>query len=122
MLSNAFLELVLARCPDARVNGDRKRRLPGNLSMTFPGCDADRIVGALQPDIALSTNAACSAGVLQPSHVLLAMGLSEPDAASTLRIGFGRFNTRAEIEKAAERLVEAVRRIREHEALDTAAA
>ena len=80
------------------------------------------LVGALQPDIALSTNAACSAGVLQPSHVLLAMGLSEPDAASTLRVGFGRFNTRAEIEMAAERLAEAVRRIREHEALDTAAA
>lgn len=122
MLGNAFLELVLACCPDARVNGDRKRRLPGNLSMTFPGCDADRIVGALQPDIALSTNAACSAGVLQASHVLLAIGLSESDAASTLRIGFGRFNTRAEIEKAAERLVKAVRRIREDEALGTAAA
>lgn len=121
-LSNLFLEIVLARCPDARVNGDRNRRLPGNLSITFPGCDADRVVGALQPDIALSTNAACSAGVLQPSHVLLAMGLSESDAASTLRIGFGRFNTRAEIEVAAERLARAVNRIREDEALETSAA
>ncbi|MDE2182524.1 MAG: cysteine desulfurase [Alphaproteobacteria bacterium] len=121
-LSNVFLDLVLARCPDARVNGDRNRRLPGNLSMTFPGCDADRIVGALQPDIALSTNAACSAGVLQPSHVLLAIGLSESDAASTLRIGFGRFNARAEIERVAERLAETVNRIREAEALETTAA
>ncbi|MEF3365661.1 cysteine desulfurase family protein [Methylocystis sp. 9N] len=121
-LSNLFLEIVLAHCPDARVNGDRSRRLPGNLSLTFPGCDADRVVGALQPDIALSTNAACSAGVLQPSHVLLAIGLSESDAASTLRIGFGRFNTRAEIEVAAERVARAVNRIREHEASETAAA
>lgn len=121
-LSNLFLEIVLAHCPDARVNGDRNRRLPGNLSITFPGCDADRVVGALQPDIALSTNAACSAGVLQPSHVLLAIGLSESDAASTLRIGFGRFNTRAEIEVVAERLARAVNRIREDEALETSAA
>ena len=122
MFSNAFLELVMARCPGAYVNGDRKRRLPGNLSMTFPGCDADRIVGALQPYIALSTNAACSAGVMQPSHVLLAMGLSESEAASTLRIGFGRFNTHAEIEVAADRLATAVSRIREDEALESAAA
>lgn len=121
-LSKAFLDLVLARCPDVRVNGDRTRRLPGNLSITFPGCDADRLVGALQPDIALSTNAACSAGVLQPSHVLLALGLSESDAASTVRIGFGRFNTPAEIEKVAERLTDTVRRIREAEALEPAAA
>jgi cysteine desulfurase len=121
-LSGLFLEIVLERCPDARVNGDRNRRLPGNLSITFPGCDADRVVGILQPHIALSTNAACSAGILQPSHVLLALGLSESEAASTLRIGFGRFNTRAEIEVAAERLTTAVRRIREDEALDTAAA
>ena len=90
--------------------------------MTFPGCDADRVVGALQPDIALSTNAACSAGLLRPSHVLLAMGLSESDAASTLRIGFGRFNIPAEVEIAAERLVRLVGRIREDEALEAVAA
>lgn len=121
-LRRLFLEIVLDRCPDTRVNGDPTRRLPGNLSLTFPGCDADRLVGVLQPDIALSTNAACSAGVLQPSHVLLALGLSESDAASTVRIGFGRFNTRAEAEIAAERLTNAVIRIREAEALENAAA
>ena len=111
-LRRLFLEILLAHCPDARVNGDRDRRLPGNLSITFPGCDADRVVGALQPDIALSTNAACSEGVLLPSHVLLALGLSESDAASSLRVGFGRFNTRAEVEVAAERLATVVTRIR----------
>lgn len=121
-LSKLFLERIVADCPDVRVNGDRQRRLPGNLSITFPGCDADRIVGALQPGIALSTNAACSAGVLQPSHVLLALGLSESEAASTVRIGFGRFNTRNEIEMAAERVAEVVRRIREDVASETAAA
>jgi cysteine desulfurase len=116
-----FLEIVLGRCPDARVNGDQKRRLPGNLSLTFPACDADRLVGALQPDVALSTNAACSAGILQPSHVLLALGLTDSDAASTIRVGFGRFNTRAEVEVAAERVAAVVTRIREDVSLEIAA-
>jgi cysteine desulfurase len=121
-LRNLFLEVLLDQCPDTRVNGDQNRRLPGNLSVTFPGCDADRLVGALQPDIALSTNAACSAGVLQPSHVLLALGLSESDATSTLRVGFGRFNTRAEVEIAAERLAKTVTRVRNGDPLEIAAA
>jgi cysteine desulfurase len=120
-LRRLFLEIVLSRCPDARVNGDQKRRLPGNLSLTFPGCDADRLVGALQPDIALSTNAACSAGILQPSHVLLGLGLTDSDAASTIRVGFGRFNTRAEVEVAGERVAAAVTRIREGVSLEIAA-
>ncbi len=112
-LRDLFLSIVSARCPNVRVNGDRSLRLPGNLSLTFPGGDADRLVAALQPDIALSTNAACSAGVLRPSHVLLALGLSESDAASTLRVSFGRFNNRAEVEIAAERLADVVTRTRE---------
>ena len=120
-LRGLFLEIVLSRCPDTRVNGDQKRRLPGNLSLTFPGCDADRLVGALQPDVALSTNAACSAGILQPSHVLLALGLTDSDAASTIRVGFGRFNTRAEVEVAAERVADVVTRIREGVSLEIAA-
>ena len=120
-LRGLFLEIVLSRCPDTRVNGDQKRRLPGNLSLTFPGCDADRLVGALQPDVALSTNAACSAGILQPSHVLLALGLTDSDAASTIRVGFGRFNTRAEVEVAAERVADVVTRIREGVSMEIAA-
>jgi len=120
-LRRVFLEIVLSRCPDARVNGDQKWRLPGNLSLTFPGCDADRLVGALQPDIALSTNAACSAGILQPSHVLLGLGLTESDAASTIRVGFGRFNTHAEVEVAGERVAAAVIRIRDGASLEIAA-
>lgn len=112
-LRDRFLEIIFNRCSDVRINGDQNRRLPGNLSLTFLGCDADRLVGALQPDIALSTNSACSAGTLQPSHVLLALGLNESDAASTVRVGFGRFNTLAEVEIAGERIAAAVVRIRE---------
>jgi cysteine desulfurase len=117
-----FLDTIRAYCPDVRVNGDRSPRLPGNLSLTFPGVDADRLVGSVQPHIAVSTNAACSAGVMQPSHVLLALGLSDTDAASTIRVGFGRFNTSPEIEAAAERLGKAATHIRQSDFLDNAAA
>jgi cysteine desulfurase len=121
LLSKVFLEIILTHCPDAHVNGDRERRLPGNLSITFPGCDADRVVGALQPGLALSTNAACSAGVLSPSHVLMGIGLSESDALSTLRISFGRFNKQSEVEGAATQLAETVQRIRKDELFRSAA-
>lgn len=107
-----FLQIVRDRIADVVVNGEGVPRLPGNLSLTIPGVDADRLVGALQPDIAVSTNAACSSGTLMPSHVLLALGLDEEAASSTLRIGFGRFNTRSEVETAAERLSSAALRIR----------
>lgn len=120
-MREAFLAIVMARCPGVRVNGHRTHRLPGNLSLTFPGVDADRLVGSLQPNIALSTNAACSSGVLMPSHVLSALGLSELDASSTIRVGFGRFNTLPEVETAGRLLAEAVERIRRNEKWGTAA-
>jgi cysteine desulfurase len=120
-LRNRFLDVIQSHFPHIRINCERSPRLPGNLSLTFMGVDADRLVGAVQPLIAVSTNAACSAGVLQPSHVLRAIGLSETDAASTMRIGFGRFNTLPEIERAAERLGAAAAQIRRDEALDIVA-
>mgnify|MGYP001082124906 FL=1 len=105
-----------------RINCEESPRLPGNLSLVFDGVDADRLVGAVQPFVAVSTNAACTAGVLQPSHVLRAIGLTEPAAASTLRIGFGRLNTMADVERAAARLGAVAKQIREQELLDIAAA
>jgi cysteine desulfurase len=112
-LRSRFLEIVRGRFPDVRVNGDQRSRVPGNLSLTFPQVDGDRLVGAVQPDIAISTNAACSSGVLEPSHVLLALGMKAEDAASTIRVGFGRFNTMAEVETAASRLALAASQIRD---------
>jgi cysteine desulfurase len=117
-----FLEIVRARFPAVRINGDQQSRLPGNLSLTFPGVDADRLVGAVQPDIAVSTNAACSSGVLEPSHVLLALGMRTEDATNTIRVGFGRFNTMEEVETAAERLTLAAAQIRIVDSSATAAA
>jgi cysteine desulfurase len=121
-LRERFLDIIRSWLPDVRVNGEHSPRLPGNLSLTFPGIDADHLVGTVQPDIAISTNAACNGGVLRPSHVLLALGLSEADAASTIRIGFGRFNTPTETEAAAERLAAAAIQIRRRESWDNIAA
>jgi cysteine desulfurase len=103
-LRELFLRKVHDRVPNVRVNAEKAPRLSGNLSLTLPGIDADRLVGALQPDVAISTNAACASGVLQPSHVLLAIGLSLEEAASTIRVGFGRFNSTDDARRAAELL------------------
>lgn len=101
-LRQRFLEIIRSRIPAALVNAEGAPRLPGNLSLTLPGIDADHLVGALQPNIAVSTNAACSSGVLQTSHVLQAIGLGNDLAESTIRVGFGRFNTLQEVEMAAK--------------------
>lgn len=111
LLRQVFLEIVVARIPSSLVNAAAAPRLPGNLSLTLPGIDADHLVGALQPHVAVSTNAACSSGVIQPSHVLLALGLSDSQAESTIRVGFGRFNTRQEVESAAELLCATVEKV-----------
>ncbi|MEH2478210.1 cysteine desulfurase [Nitrobacteraceae bacterium AZCC 2146] len=110
-LRQLFLDIVATRIPSSVVNAVDAPRLPGNLSLTFPGIDADHLVGALQPHLAVSTNAACSSGVIEPSHVLLALGLTDSQAKSTIRVGFGRFNTPQEAESAAELLCSTVEKI-----------
>jgi cysteine desulfurase len=110
-MRDLFLKILMARVPSSIVNGSMTHRLPGNLSISFPGIDANHLVGALQPHIAVSTNAACSSGVMRPSHVLLALGLTERLAESTIRVGFGRLNTPAEVKAAAELLSETISKI-----------
>jgi cysteine desulfurase len=110
-LRQLFLEIVATRIPYSVVNAADAPRLPGNLSLTFPGIDADHLVGALQPHLAVSTNAACSSGMIEPSHVLLALGLTDGQAKSTIRVGFGRFNTPEDVESAAVLLCATVEKI-----------
>jgi cysteine desulfurase len=119
-LRDRFLEVLASASCSFSVNGPRSRRLPGNLSLTFPGIEADRLVGVLQPEVAVSTNAACSAGALQYSHVLAAIGLDERAAAATIRVGFGRFNSFEEVERAAKLIAGQVARIREDGAAEAA--
>jgi len=89
-------------------NGAREPRLPGNLNVSIDGVDIDRLLLSL-PELAVSTGSACSSAKPEPSHVLLALGLSEPLARSSLRFGLGRSTTAQDADFAAERVIEAVR-------------
>ncbi len=93
--------------PDVVVNGDLERRLPGNLNLSFPGLDGERLLLDLQ-GIAVSSGSACSSGSTEPSHVLLALGRDEALARSTVRFGLGRGTTEADIETAVEAVSRAV--------------
>lgn len=97
-------------CPTARLNGDPVLRLPGNLSVTLPGVDAEVLMLALG-SIAVSSGSACSASDATPSHVLTAMGLSPEECAATVRIGLGRYNTDAEISTFLETLSDKLRQL-----------
>jgi cysteine desulfurase len=87
-------------------------RLPGNLDVAFGNVDGEALLLAMG-NLAVSSGAACSSTDPSPSHVLLALGLSEDLARSTLRFGLGRFNTAAEVDEAAETVAAAVARLRE---------
>jgi cysteine desulfurase len=108
-LRRRFLAAIRARLPDVRLNGDAERRLPGNLSLSFPGVSALTLMAAC-PGLALSTGSACTASSVEPSHVLRAIGLPEALAGATLRIGLGRGTTQAEVDFAIETLAAAVER------------
>lgn len=100
------------RLPDMQVNGNPRQSLPSILSVTFRGVSAESLLIALdQRGIAASAGAACSAGSIEPSHVLLAIGMDEQEAMSTIRLSIGRGNTLEEIETAAEVIAEEVKRL-----------
>jgi cysteine desulfurase len=99
------------RVPGLRLNGDVERRLPGNLNFCFPGIPAMKLIEAC-PGIAISTGSACTSASVEPSYVLRALGLSEADANSGIRIGLGRFTTPAEVDFAVDALAAAATRLR----------
>ena len=90
--------------PDAVFNGDPADRLPGNAHFSFPGCEGDALLLLLDAQgIACSTGSACSAGVAQPSHVLLAMGADDDRARSSLRFTLGPHLHRGRRRRAGRR-------------------
>jgi cysteine desulfurase len=110
-LRDRLLEKIQSPLDGVRVNGALAPRLAGNLNLTFGGVDAGALL-TLLPDIALSTGSACSSASPEPSHVLRALGLSVAEARSSVRFGLGRFTTEEEVDYAAARVVEAVRKLR----------
>src|SRR5262249_8392026 len=107
------LEARLLELPDVRVNGGGLR-VPNTLNVSFLGADAESLLMALDlAGIAVSTGAACAAGAVEPSHVLRAMGLPASRVQGSLRFSLGRFNSEADVDRAAAELRVALERQRQ---------
>jgi cysteine desulfurase len=112
-LRDRLIEAVRAAVPDAILNGDPADRLPGNAHFSFPGCEGDALLMLLDArGIACSTGSACSAGVSQPSHVLMAMGTGPERARGSLRFTLGHTSTEADVKALADAIGPAVERAR----------
>ncbi|WP_328861817.1 cysteine desulfurase family protein [Streptomyces sp. NBC_00306] len=112
-LRDELVDAVRTAVPDAVLGGDPADRLPANAHFSFPGCEGDSLLLLLDAQgIECSTGSACTAGVAQPSHVLLATG-SDPDLArGTLRFSLGHTSTRADVKAVAEAIGPVVQRAR----------
>jgi len=106
-----FLAGLRDALPGVHVNGPLEKRLAGNLNAAFEDVEGDALRMALR-GLAVSSGSACSFASVDPSHVLLAIGLDPRLAQSSLRFGFGRFSTREETERALEMVIGAVRKLR----------
>jgi cysteine desulfurase len=98
-LRDNFVKAIHQAIPDAYVNGEASQRLPGIVNVTFPGTQSDTLLLLLDnAHVSASTGSACSAGVHEASHVLLAMGHTEETAQSSLRFSFGAASTQADVD------------------------
>ena len=114
-LRDDLIRQVLAAVPDAVLNGPPPGpgRLPGNAHFSFPGCEGDALLMLLDAKgIACSTGSACTAGVAQPSHVLLAMGADEVRARGSLRFSLGHTSAQEDVDALGAAIGEAVERAR----------
>jgi cysteine desulfurase len=114
-LRDRLIEGVLSSIDDAHLNGARgDARLPGNTHFTFHGCEGDSLLMLLDAKgVECSTGSACTAGVAQPSHVLIAMGADPANARGSLRLSLGHTSTEADVDTALEVLPAAVERARQ---------
>jgi len=112
-LRDRLIDRVLSTIPDARLNGPRRDRLPNNAHFSFPGAESDLLVLNMDLDgVACSSGSACTAGAIEPSHVIKALGLPHECLMSALRLSLGRGTTEAEVDTALETLQALVGRLR----------
>jgi cysteine desulfurase len=110
-LRTQFEAGVLRARPDAIINGHSALRLPGISNITFPGTQSDSLLLLMDSEnVSCSTGAACTAGVHRPSHVLMAMGLTDVITQSSLRFSFGATNTQADVDFALSVLPKVIER------------
>lgn len=110
-LSNMFLEQLSMLIPSIERNGHPQLRLPGNLNIWIPGVESRALVLEMNKWVSFSTGSACTTAIVEPSHVIKALGFGEARAHESIRFGLGRWNTKEQIELIIPRLVEASTRI-----------
>src|SRR5579862_8750406 len=103
---------IMSRLDETYINGTMDHRLPGNLNISFAYVEGESLLMGIN-DIAVSSGSACTSATLEPSYVLKALGTGDDLAHSSIRFGIGRFNTEAEVDYVADRVIETVERLRE---------
>lgn len=112
-LRDYLIKKVLKEIPNSYLNGSKEKRLPNNANFRFDNTEGESLVLALdQEGIAASTGSACSTGTLEPSHVLLALGLKPEQAHGSLRITLGKYTTKKEIDYTIKALKKIIKRLR----------
>lgn len=113
-LRDYYVEQVKNKIPYIKINGDMEKRLPGNSNISFRFIEGESLLLNLDmKGICASSGSACTSGSLDPSHVLLAIGLPHEIAHGSLRISIGKYNTKEEVDYLVESLTEIVHRLRE---------
>jgi cysteine desulfurase len=105
-------DAIMSQLDEVYINGSIEHRLPGNLNISFAYVEGESLLMGIN-DIAVSSGSACTSATLEPSYVLKALGAGDDLAHSSIRFGLGRFNTEAEVDYVAARVVETVKRLRE---------
>jgi len=111
-LRNRLRDRIMNRLDETYINGSTEHRLPGNLNISFAYVEGESLLMGIN-DIAVSSGSACTSATLEPSYVLKALGTGDDLAHSSIRFGIGRFNTEAEVDYVADRVIETVERLRE---------
>src|SRR6266576_2411296 len=111
-LRNRLKDRIMNRLNGCYINGSMEHRLPGNLNVSFGHVEGESLLMGIN-DVAVSSGSACTSAMVEPSYVLKALGTGDDLAHSSIRFGIGRFNTDAEVDYVADRVVETVQRLRE---------
>lgn len=111
-LRDKFYQEIVTNIPDVFVNGDIEHRIPGNLNLSFAYIEGESMIMAIK-DLAVSSGSACTSASLEPSYVLRALGVNEELAHTSIRFGFGRFTTEAEVDYAIDVIRRNIQKLRE---------
>ncbi len=111
-LRDRLRDAIMSQLDETYINGSWEHRLPGNLNISFAYVEGESLLMGIN-DIAVSSGSACTSATLEPSYVLKALGAGDDLAHSSIRFGLGRFNTDAEVNYVAQRVVDTVKRLRE---------